>query len=89
MKRESVTTGSAFGGGALGTALVFATGCLGTKALLFLGVSTGMLGGLEALAPYRPVLLVSGAAAFAFGLWRVVRRRRASGPAGALTDEVG
>ena len=83
MKKESVTTGSALGGGALGTALVFATGCLGTKVLLFLGVSSGVLGGLEAFEPYRPVLLVGGGAAFAFGLWRVVRRRRASEPVSA------
>jgi hypothetical protein len=41
MKKETVATGGALGGGALGTALVFATGCLGTKALVFLGISSG------------------------------------------------
>ena len=35
MKKETVATGGALGGGALGTALVFATGCLGTKRLCF------------------------------------------------------
>ena len=33
MKRDTVATGGALGGGALGTALVFVTGCLGTKVL--------------------------------------------------------
>ena len=54
MKKESVATGSALGGGAAGTMLVFATGCLGTKLLLLLGVSSGVLGGLEALGPTGP-----------------------------------
>ena len=80
MKKESVATGSALGGGALGTALVFVTGCLGTKVLLFLGVSSGVLSGLEPLEPYRPLLLLSGGVALAFGLWRIVRRRRAAEP---------
>ena len=83
MKRETVATSSALGGGALGTALVFVTGCLGTKVLLFLGISSGALSGLEALEPYRPLLLVVGGAAFAFGLWRIVRRRRAAAPVSA------
>ena len=83
MKKESVATGSALGGGAAGTMLVFATGCLGTKLLLLLGVSSGVLGGLEALGPYRPVLLVGGASALAFGLWRIIRRRRRALPAKA------
>ena len=76
MKKESVATGGALGGGAFGTALVFATGCLGTKALVFLGISSGALSGLSALEPHRPLLLVLGGAALAGGLWRIVRRRR-------------
>ena len=83
MKKETVATGSALGGGALGGALVFLSGCLGAKVLLFLGISSGALSGLTALEPYRPVLLVLGGAAFAVGLWRVVRRRSASAPSGA------
>jgi mercuric ion transport protein len=80
MKKETVATGGALGGGALGTALVFATGCLGTKALVFLGISSGALSGLSALEPYRPLLLAVGAAALAVGLWRIVRRRKAAQP---------
>ncbi len=83
MKKETVATNSALGGGALGTALVFATGCLGTKVLLFLGISSGALSGLTALEPYRPALLLVGGAAFAVGLWRIVRRRKAAEPTGA------
>ena len=83
MEKGTVATGGALGGGALGTALVFVTGCLGTKVLLFLGISSGALGGLDVLAPYRPVLLVAGGAALAFGLWRIVRRRRAAEPVSA------
>ncbi len=83
MKKETVATGSALGGGALGGALVFLTGCLGTKVLLFLGISSGALGGLTALEPYRPVLLVVGGAALALGLWRIVRRRRDAEPVSA------
>lgn len=79
MKKEVVATSGALGGGALGAALVFATGCLGTKVLLFLGVSSGALSGLSGLEPYRPALLVFGAAALAFGLWRAIRRRRSAG----------
>ncbi len=78
MKNGSVAIGGALGGGALGTALCLATLCLGTKALLFLGLSSGALSGLSALEPYRPLLLVVGAAAFAGGLWRLVRRRKAA-----------
>ena len=78
MKKRSVAIGGALGGGTLGTALGLATLCLGTKALLFLGLSTGALSGLSALEPYRPLLLVVGAAAFAGGLWQLVRRRRAA-----------
>ena len=78
MERGKVATGGVLGGGALGTALVFATGCLGAKVLLFLGISSGALGGLSVLEPYRPALLVMGAAALAVGLWQIVRRRRAS-----------
>ena len=70
-------------GGALGAALVFVTGCLGTKVLLFLGISSGALSGLTALEPYRPLLLVLGGAVFAVGLWRIVRRRKAAEPARA------
>ena len=83
MEKEAITTRSAIGGGTLGTVLVFATGCLGTKVLLFLGISSGVLGGLSVLEPYRPVLLVAGSAALAVGLWRIVRRRRAAQPSGA------
>ncbi len=75
MEKGTVATGGAIGGGALGTALVFVTGCLGTKMLLFLGISSGALSGLTALEPFRPVLLVLGAGALAVGLWRLVRRR--------------
>lgn len=75
MKNETVATGSALGGGALGATLVFVTGCLGTKVLLFLGISSGALSGLAALEPYRLALLVVGVAALAVGLWRIVRRR--------------
>ena len=78
MERGKVATGGVLGGGALGTALVFATGCLGAKVLLFLGISSGALSGLSVLEPYRPALLVMGAAALALGLWQIVRRRRAS-----------
>ncbi len=85
MEKGTVTTGGALGGGALGTTLVFVTGCLGTKVLLFLGISSGALSSLEAVEPYRPLLLVVGGAAFAFGLWRIVQRRRAAAPANAWT----
>ncbi len=81
MEKGTLATRGALGGGALGTALVFVTGCLGTKVLLFLGISSGALSGLEAFEPYRPLLLLIGGAAFAFGLWRIVRRRRAATPA--------
>ncbi len=77
MKKRSVAVGGALGGGALGTALGLATLCLGTKVLLFLGLSSGALSGLSALEPYRPLILVVGATAFAGGLWRLVRRRKA------------
>lgn len=83
MEKGTVSTGGALGGGALGTALVLVTGCLGTKVLLFLGISSGALGGLEALGPYRPLLLAVGGAAFAFGLWRILRRRSAAAPSSA------
>ncbi len=83
MKKETVATGGALGGGALGAALVFVTGCLGTKVLLFLGISSGALSGLTALEPYRPLLLVFGGAVFAVGIWRIVRRRKAAEPARA------
>ena len=78
MKNGSVAIGGALGGGALGTALGLATFCLGTKVLLLLGLSSGALSGLSALEPYRPLLLVVGAAAIAGGLWRLVRRRKAA-----------
>ncbi len=78
MKNGSVAIGGALGGGALGTVLGLATLCFCTKVLLFLGLSSGALSGLSALEPYRPLLLVFGAAAFAGGLWRLVRRRRAA-----------
>ena len=55
----------------------------GPKVLLFLGISSGALSGLTALEPYRPLLLVVGGAALAFGLWRIVRRRSAGEPASA------
>ena len=80
MKNGAMATGGALGGGALGTVLVFATGCVGVKVLLFLGISSGALSGLSALEPYRPVLLVVGGGALAVGLWRIVRRRRATQP---------
>ena len=83
MEKGTLVTGGALGGGALGTALVFVTGCLGTNVLLFLGISSGALSGLSVLEPYRPVLLVVGAAALAVGLWRIVRRRRAAQLSGA------
>ena len=83
MEKGTVATGGAIGGGALGTALVFATGCLGTKVLLFLGISSGALSGLSVLGPYRTVVLVLGGAALATGLWRIVRRRRAAQLSGA------
>ena len=83
MEKGTVATGGALGGGALGTALVFATGCLGAKVLLFLGISSGALSGLGALEPYRPALLLLGAAALAVGLWRIVRRRNVAHPGGA------
>ena len=76
MEKGRLATGGALGGGVLGTALVFATGCLGAKVLLFLGLSSGALSGLSVLEPYRPLLLVAGAAALAVGLWRMVRRRK-------------
>ncbi len=76
MTKGTATTRGALGGGTVATALVFATGCLGTKVLLFLGISSGALGGLSALEPYRPLLLAVAGAALAVGLWRVVRRRR-------------
>ncbi len=75
MEKGTLATRGALGGGAIGTALVFVTGCLGTKVLLFLGISSGALSGLSSLEPYRPVLLVVGGAALAVGLWRIVRRR--------------
>ena len=83
MEKGTVATSGALGSGALGTALVFATGCLGAKLLLFLGISSGALSGLSALEPYRPVLLVVAAAALAVGLWRIVRRRLATKLSGA------
>ena len=83
MEKGTISTGGALGGGALGTALVFVTGCVGAKVLLFLGISSGALSGLSVLEPYRPVLLVVGAAALAVGLWRIVRRRRAAQISGA------
>ena len=82
MRRDSLGTGGVLGGGVLGTALVFATGCLGTKMLLFLGVSSGALGGLSILEPFRPALLTMGVAALAFVGWRIYRRRT-SGPSAA------
>ena len=84
MKRGTVATGGILGGGALGTALVFVSGCLGTKLLLILGISSGALSGLSMLEPYRLVLLVAGAAAFAIGLWRVTRARRSAARATAV-----
>ncbi len=75
MEKGTVATGGALGGGALGTALAFATSCLGTSVLVLLGISGGALGALSLLEPYRPVLLVVGSAALAVGLWRIVRRR--------------
>ena len=60
MNKGKAATGGALGSGALATALVFASGCLGTSVLLFLGISSGVLGGLSALEPYRPFLLVLG-----------------------------
>ena len=83
MEKRTVATGGVIGGGTLTTALVFATGCLGTKVLLFLGVSTGIVSGISALEPYRPLLLVVGGAALVAGLWRITRRRRAAEPTGA------
>ena len=83
MEEGTVATGSAQGSGALGSVLVFVTGCLGTKVLLFLGISSGALSGLTALEPYRPALLGAGIAALAVGVWRVLRRRRAAGPSSA------
>ena len=76
MKTGRMATGGILGGGAFTTALAFATGCLGTKALLFLGISSGALSGLGALEAYRPLLLLAGGVALALGFWRVVRRRR-------------
>ena len=83
MEEGTVATGSALGSGALGSVLVFVTGCLGTTVLLFLGISSGALSGLTALEPYRPPLLGAGIAALAVGVWRVLRRRRAAGPSSA------
>ena len=76
MEKDTAATGGALSGGTIATALVLATGCVGTKVLLFLGISSGVLGGLSVLAPYRPLLLVLGGAALALGIWRIVRRRR-------------
>ena len=75
MKEELATRGI-LGGGAVGTALIFATGCLGTNLLVLLGVSSGALGALSVLEPYRPLLLVVSGVALAAGLWRILRRRR-------------
>ncbi len=83
MEKGTVATGGALGSGALGTALVFVTGCLGTKVLLFLGISSGAFSSLGALEPYRPVLLGVGIAALAVGVWRVLRRRSAAAPSSA------
>ena len=83
MEEGTVATGSALGSGALGSVLVFVTGCLGTKVLLFLGISSGALSDLTALEPYRPALLGAGIAALAVGVWRVLRRQRAAGPSSA------
>jgi mercuric ion transport protein len=80
MEKGTVATGGALGGGALGTALVFLTGCLETKVLLFLGISSGALSSLGALEPYRPVLLGVGIVALAVGVWRIARRRRDAAP---------
>ncbi len=80
MRSDSLRTGGIFGGGALGTALVLATGCLGTKVLLLLGVSSGVLSGLSTLEPYRPGLLARGVVALAFAGWRFYRRRVSGTP---------
>ena len=76
MKKGTAATGGALGGGALGTGLIFATGCLGTKLLLFVGISSGALGGLAELEPFRPALLMAAVAALSFGTIIVKISRR-------------
>ncbi len=87
MRRNSLRTSGVFGGGALSAALLFATGCLGTKVLLLLGVSSGVLSGVSALEPYRPVLLALGVAALAFAGWRIYRRRMSGSSAAGVRAE--
>ena len=76
MQKQSVATSGALGGGAIGTLLIFVTGCLGAKALLLLGFSAGVLGGLSGLEPYRPVFVVWSIVGLAVGVWLILRQRR-------------
>ena len=78
MRNDKLAAQGALGGGALSTVLVFVSGCLGAKVLLLLGVSAGAMGWLSSLEPYRIPLAVLGLAAFAFGGWRIYRRRVAA-----------
>ena len=61
----------------------FSSRCVGIKVLLFLGISSGAISSLTVLEPYRPALLLVGGAALAVGVWRIVRRRKATEAASA------
>ena len=66
-------THAAAGGGLAGglVALGVASGCLGAKLLVFVGLSAGTLGFLEALEPYRWLILLVGTGALAVLGWRL------------------
>lgn len=70
--------GGLFAAGGVASAVLASSCCILPLALVMLGVSGAWIGGLTALEPYRPYMLVGAALLLGSGFWRVyVGPRRA------------
>jgi mercuric ion transport protein len=71
--------------GALASAALIASCCLGPVLFLAFGISIGALGGLSALEPYRPLFIAAGFGSWGYGFLRLYRPR----PGTAASDPCG
>lgn len=64
-------------GGAVAGALAASICCLGPLVLVALGATGAWIGGLEALAPYRPLFILATVALLGFAFYREYRKPKA------------
>ncbi len=75
MSKETV----ALSGGALGTAVLYAAGCVGSKLLILLGLSAGAVGAGVSPGPVLWLVSALGAAVLLYAGWRIYRATPRSG----------